>query len=396
MGALSLTHWGSIWLKVMKRVLCIGTCSKPQQSRCTGQSVMFDGMVHYFSQEGMAVDVLDISTKIMIKGAFFRALDYFLIICKLFFLLCKREFNFAYIISSQSRRGFFRDNVMISMCRKFNIPVIAHQYGANYRQLTDRLGERGMSRLKKMLGSVKAIIVEGDYMKTQFSFLPDYMSKVHVVPNGLPIEGEERARRPKEYRASLPFYLLYLSNLIWSKGYFDVLRAVDILINRENLNVKCIFAGRFMSSIDDERSGISNKKDFDEFIERHQIADSVEYYQGLYGKEKDAAFSKANSFVLPTYYINEGQPVSVIEAMAYGCVPIVTNYRHIPMMVNEQNGCFVSPKNPESLVSEVKSLINNPDIYAAKSRQSIIDYKHKFTFDVYVSKVMNCVDSVIK
>ena len=150
-----------------------------------------------------------------------------------------------------------------------------------------------------------------------------------------------------------------------------------------------------MSASDDEYPGVSNKKDFDDFISAKQLSKQVKYFPGLYGNEKDLYFSESNVFLLPSYYINEGQPVSIIEAMAYGCVPIVTEYRHIPMMVNSENGCFVPPKSPEAICDTVMRLMDDPNIYHKKSIKCIEDYTNKFKFDVFVSKVMNVFNTVI-
>ena len=274
------------------------------------------------------------------------------------------------------------------------MPVIAHQYGANYQQLLNAIDDRGLTKLKRMLGYVRSIIVEGNYMKEQFSFLDDYKEKVVVIPNGLPIQGNYTLMA-KQYDGVSQFVLFYLSNLIWSKGYFDLLKAVDVLVNKDHKNIKCVFAGRFMSAADDEYPGVSNKSDFDKYVKDHHLIDFVEYYPGLYGEEKDSFFSKANVFILPTYYINEGQPVSIIEAMAYGCVPIVTDFRHIPMMINENNGCFVRPRNPEDIASTINNLMLHTDEYAAKSRQCIDDYKEKFVFSKYASRVFSVLESTL-
>ena len=375
------------------KYLCIGTCSQPKKNRFTGQSVMFDGMVSYLQKDGSNVDIVDISPKIHGKGVIIRSLDYVIILTELLLKLLRSHYNIAYIISSQSRNGFLRDYAMITLCRWFKIPVITHQYGANYHQLLDVLDKKGLKRLSNMLSYVSSIIVEGDYMKEQFSFLPNYIEKVKVIPNGLPVVGKQ-ALKPKLYDGKQPFMLFYLSNLIWSKGYFDVLKAVDIVVNKEQLDVNCVFAGRFMASHDDEKPGISNKEDFDKFVRDHSLTERVKYYPGLYGDEKDKYFSDANVFLLPTYYINEGQPVSIVEAMAYGCVPLVTEYRHIPMMINEQNGCFVRPKDAEDIARNVKYLMEHPGEYAAKSEQCISDYQQKFRFEVYASKVIECINDV--
>ena len=140
---------------------------------------------------------------------------------------------------------------------------------------------------------------------------------------------------------------------------------------------------------------LSSKGDFDKFVTEHSLNDRIEYYPGLYGDEKDRYFQEANVFLLPSYYINEGQPVSIIEAMAYGCVPVVTNYRHIPMMVDNSNGFYVKPKSPEDIAEKVKYLILHPEEYADKSQKAIKDYQQKFKFEVFATRVIDCMNNVI-
>lgn len=378
----------------MHKIFCIGTKSDIAHNKFTGQSVMFDGIVGKLLKDGNKVTIIDISSRFNSKSVLLRSLDYAIVILKVFSSLLSTRYNICYITTAQSKRGFIRDYAMVTMLRWFNVPVVAHQYGANYHQLTDALSDNGMKKLKRMLEYISVIIVEGGHMKEQYSFLEGYEKKVIVIPNGLPTVGKS-ALTPKTYIGDKPFVMYYLSNLIWSKGYFDVLQAVDILVNKEERNVKCVFAGKFMASPDDERPGISNKEDFDKFIEDHHLADVVSYYSGMYGEQKDEMFAKANVFLLPTYYINEGQPVSIIEAMAYGCVPIVTRYRHIPMMVTEENGCFVEAKRPEQIAKAVEELMDNPGKYAEKSANSIKDYKEKFTFEEYASQVLKCMNEVV-
>ena len=231
-------------------------------------------------------------------------------------------------------------------------------------------------------------------MKNQYSFLEGYVKKVKKIPNGLPTVGKS-ALQAKHYTQDEPFRMYYLSNLIWSKGYFDVLQSVDLLVNKYKKKIECVFAGKFMASTDDEKPGISNKEDFDNYVQMHGLGDIVSYYPGMYGTEKDETFATSNVFLLPTYYINEGQPVSIIEAMAYGCVPIVTEYRHIPMMVTKENGCFVEPKNPEQIAETVVRLMEHPNEYAVLSQASIRDYKDKFTFDKYASQVLECMNEAV-
>lgn len=373
----------------MYRILAIGTPCNVEKNIFTGQSTMFDGIVKFAKEDNNIVDVVDISTKLGF-GKVGRIFDYIgiliHIVCKCIF----SNYDIVYITTSQSKFGFYRDYAMIHICKFFHKKVITHQYGGNYKQMLKAMNSKDLGRLKKMIDYVSAIIVEGDYMKEQFAYFNGYKSKVIVIPNGLPIEGLNIGHS-KMIEPNKPFRLFYLSNLIYSKGYFDVLKAVNLLVNKYHKNIECVFAGKFMPAADDKYSGISNKYDFDKYVRENNLTDNVEYYSGVYGAEKDINFLKSNVFVLPTYYINEGQPVSIIEAMAYGCVPIVTEYRHIPMMINNSNGCFVEAESPESICEVILQLLDNPNVYEKKSSQAITDYMEKFKFEIYALKVMNVI-----
>lgn len=375
------------------KVLLVGTRSDAVKNRFTGQSVLFDGILESTKNYGYDTVVLDISSRLG-NHTIYRIMDYFVILLKFISLLCAGKFCLVYLVSSQSKRGFYRDFCMVLLCRLFRVKIITHQYGANYNQMLDSMTEIELYFLKHMISYISNIIVEGEYMKMQFSFYEGYNDKVLVIPNGLPNEGENIGIA-KTYCKDEPFTLLYLSNLIYSKGYFDVLKAVEHLVNYHKLNVKCIFAGQFMGATDDVYSNISNKANFDNYIMEHNLSEYVKYFPGLYGKEKDYYFYKSKAFILPTYYINEGQPVSILEAMSYGCVPIVTKFRHIPMMVNDENGCFVDSASPESICSAVITLMNSPEVYNGKSIRAIDDYMRKYKFDIFSSKVLNIMNKII-
>lgn len=372
----------------MKKILLIGIQSDVANKVFTGQSVMFDAAIEIFRKK------YDVKVLNIIEKTRSRVIDYAFFVVKMLTLCIFNKFSLCYIQASQSKRGFYRDYIFILICRYFRIRVVTHQYGANYYQLLEDLSIKEKKHLVAMLDYVSKIIVEGICMKEQFSFYNNYDKKVVVIPNCLPIEGKH-CMIPKKYDESKPFVLLYLSNMIYTKGYFDVLKAVDMLVNRERMNVRCIFSGRFMRSSDDSRIKENSQESFEEYIKVHNLGNRILYFKGLYGDDKDYYFNLANAFILPTYYINEGQPISIIEAMAYGCVPIVTNYRHIPMMVDNKNGCFVQPKSPESICSTIKFLMNNPKDYESKSFASVEDYKSKFRFEIFSSKLLAEIKDII-
>src|SRR5690606_19281962 len=287
--------------------------------------------------------------------------------------------------------GFLRDYIFIRVAYLFGKKVIAHQFGANYSKFYSSQSQKVQEMIKNTFRKVECIIVEGDFTKQQFSFLPNYHNKVISIPNGLPEKIDMAAMIPKQIKKEEPVKLFYLSNLIEGKGYWDVLEAINILVNEYNHNVTAVFAGRILEDGEDEmfKSATEAKKSFFNFIKTNRLEGKVTYTEGLYGYEKARQFSENHLFLLPSYYINEGQPVSVLEALAYGCVPIVTKYRLIPTMVKPDNGFFVEPKSPVQIADAVRNMINDPDEYHKKSREAISFYKKNFTADKYVEKLVN-------
>lgn len=165
---------------------------------------------------------------------------------------------------------------------------------------------------------------------------------------------------------------------------------MDLLVNKYNRNVHCTFCGRFMKSIDDPScDDIDFKTQFFDFIKKHKLDAFVEYHEGVYGEEKSAIYNRSHAFVLPSYYFVEGQPISILEVMAHGIVPIVTKYRHIPMMVNNNCGFFVNPQSPEQITDAVMGMMDNNLLYTEKSKNCINYYNENFKFEVFGNRLYN-------
>lgn len=362
-----------------------------------GQSMMFQLMVDALLENKIEFKVIDIgistfkSKEDRISGRFTinKSLNYIPLLLKYFFVVLKLKKSSIYITTAQSKVGFIRDYFFINFAKFFGNKVIAHQFGSNYAEFYASQTPFFKSKIKKTLQKTDIIVVEGEFTKSQFDFLPNYHNKVLVLQNGLP-QKVESTLKPKTLSPE-KIELIYLSNLIESKGYWDVLEAVNILVNKFKINVEIVFSGKFLESSDDKKfnNAIEAKKAFFEYIEEYNLQSNIIYFEGLYGEEKARHFAKANFFLLPSYYINEGQPVSVLEALAYGCVPIVTKYRLIPDMVNENNGFFVNPNSPIEIANIIKNISVLPDVYNKHSEAAIDFYLENFTANKYTSKLIS-------
>lgn len=380
------------------KIIAVGPTTQ-NNTVVNGQSMMFQLLVDEVHHRNIKTIVVDIGLSVFkdkgnrVSGKFsiVKAIDYILILIKFFFILLFNQKQTVYVTTAQSKVGFVRDYFIIRFARLFGSKIIAHQFGANYGGFYNSQSEFLKKKIKNTLAKADKIVVEGDYTKNQFSFLPDYETKVYSLPNGLPEKIDSSKIQAKKITADEPIRMFYLSNMIETKGFWDVLEAVNILINVEKINIEAVFSGKFLDSVDDEKFSNAEeaRKAFFDYIEKNNLEKKVTHLEGLYGANKSEEFKKSHFFLLPSYYINEGQPVSVLEALAYGCVPIVTEYRLIPMMVNKDNGFFVNPKSPQEIATIIKGLSNNPELYNKYSQSAIDYYLDNFTADKYTERLIS-------
>jgi len=288
----------------------------------------------------------------------------------------------VYLAISQSRAGFVRDCALIHSARLFGHRVVLHLRGGNYDRFYAAQPRPLRALVRATLRRADRILVLGERLRAGFSFEPAVAGRIAVVPNGFPEADEPRAA-PKTLPPGGPVRLLYLSNLVETKGWLDVLAAVRVLRDRLGADaVRCDFHGAFMVSRDDARvrNAAHGRALFEAFVAEHGLQGVVRWHGQTTGAAKRAALEEAHVFLLPTGYENEGQPVSIIEAMAYGCVVVSTDFRAIPELVDDGvTGLLVPYGNPEAIAAAVEGLARDPARFAAMSRAALERFHARFT-----------------
>lgn len=76
-------------------------------------------------------------------------------------------------------------------------------------------------------------------------------------------------------------------------------------------------------------------------------------------EELSGIMAETDIFVMSS--VLEGQPLGVVEAMAYGCPIVTTSVGGIPELIQDGvNGLLCSSRNPECLAEKIKTLIADP------------------------------------
>jgi glycosyltransferase involved in cell wall biosynthesis len=233
------------------------------------------------------------------------------------------------------------------------------------------------------LRNVSVVIVLGECLKYIFKgFVPE--RRIFVVANGVQDTFDKTFIKSSDNS----FNILFLSNLIRTKGVFEVLKVVSTIASFKN-NIKFIFAGEWEDR-EEEREAI-------EFAKKNNITPYVDFVGKVEGTTKRKLLEQANLFVLPTFYPFEGQPITILEAMAAGLPVISTNRGAITeTIIDGENGFLVKDRNSAQLVERIISLISNPDLCKEMGRRSRQAYLKSYTKDIFINNLYNVLLETVK
>ena len=248
-----------------------------------------------------------------------------------------------YFTISQTKGGNLRDLVIIKLLQLRHKKCLIHLHGGYYRTLVDK----DMSFLQRKINyntisKVDGAIVLGPSLRWIFEgMIPD--EKIYTIANCVDdrylMSDEEFHSKTDSLENSPVKHVLYLSNFIRSKGYREVLEMARLEKERVDAGGKQVFlfdfAGKFFDKVEE--------KYFNDYIKANRLEDYITYHGVVDGDRKQDLLIQCNFFVLLTRYPNEGQPISILEAMGNGTVIVTTNHAGIPDIVkNGINGIVIS------------------------------------------------------
>jgi len=339
------------------KVLILGACPPPY----TGQSISLEKLKSSLLEDNdFVVKHVDFAPKKKHTTGrlnYTRVYETVMIILKYFWYLIAFKPNIIYLTKGSSKWGFIRDYTFQILQKLFSPKTrfIVHLKGGNYDAFHGRSSRTLQYFILDFLKKCHTIIVLGPSLIKMYDFCPSLSNKIKVVYNALP-QDNKLSFLQKENDI---IHVTYLSNMILSKGYIDILHASEKM---KELKIHFHFAGEFMLSPDDEQSGsiIERKEEFLGFIKSHKLTDTVTYHGVVIGSEKNKLLELSDIFILPSYYHVEGQPISIIEAMSCCNAIVTTKYRSIPDIVSEGlNSIFVKEKSSEDIVSALTEFYHN-------------------------------------
>lgn len=379
----------SIYKRKLKPSLLVGFTSR---KNITGLALAFDLLIAGFEKQSIPYRLVDFGNLGLAKQAGVFNIKRVFKTLLLLSDFCKKLLGTqgVYILVASSKFGFIRDAFMIWMSCLFNRHLVLHLNGGGYKGFFENQPVWFQRFITKTISQADKIIVLGERLRNQFAFVHDKEEKICIVPNGLPLNLHPASSiQAKKISLDSPIYLLYLSNLIESKGYLVLLEACKILYHEKGLPIKCNFCGQFTSTINDKsKNSKEAKSHFNNLIAQWNLEQVVQYRGIVQGKEKEQLLNQSHMLILPTTYPWEGQPICIIEAMAYGTPVIATPHRGIPEeVINGYNG-FLSEATPKQIANAIERLCQNPTRYQQFSKHALKHFATHFTAESYTDRLI--------
>ena len=228
------------------------------------------------------------------------------------------------------------------------------------------------------------MIVLGNSLQSLFDGLMP-SERLSVVPNGIDLSLTDSTKPVSEKNNLI---VLFLSNLIETKGFKDVLFSAGKVLKSYS-EVRYVFAGDWRKSQD--------KIECEKYIEKENIQENVEFKGIVTGQEKIKLLQEANIFVFPTYYPMEGHPWAIVEAMAAGLPIITTDQGCIKeSVIDGENGFIIPKKNPDAIANKILKLIHDPELRKRMGLKSRELYHAKFTGEHFVQNMIDTISLALK
>lgn len=244
-----------------------------------------------------------------------------------------------YITPGQTFYGILKYGFFIILGSIFRKELILHVHG-------NHLGEeyKSLNGIKKyifycLVSRFSKGIVLSDSLKHNLTPFIDQGS-IFCLPNF----AQDYLYEEDKNLVNGELRIFYLSNLMKEKGIICLLKALK---NLEKYNI--IYKAKIAGNIDEKFSK--------EILQLLNELENTKYVGVVNGEAKKNLLKWGNIFVLPTFYKMEGQPISIIEAMATKNVVVTTNHAGILDIFKDKVNGYLVKKNSIKSIQDILTYI---------------------------------------
>lgn len=288
--------------------------------------------------------------------------------------------DLVYVTPNAAGGAFYKDFMVVNMLKRMGCRVLCHYHNKGVRRRQIHSFDDQLYR--SFFKDIKVLLIVPQLYDDMKKYLR--IRDTYFCPNGIPelLSTEIEAKRNNEVPE-----ILYLSNLLISKGIIDLLDAL-YLLRGEGYKFHCTVVGAEAAAMNGEL--------LKEEIDSRHLQNMVEYVGPKYGKDKDSYLRNADMLAFPSYYPKETFGLVNLEAMEYKLPVISTNEGGIPYVVKDgETGLICPSRNPIALSQALAKLIENPELRIAMGEAGYKFFKSEFTIDKFIDRLINVFNRVL-
>ncbi|MGL5779366.1 glycosyltransferase family 4 protein [Cetobacterium sp.] len=361
----------------MKKILMIGPFPGSLNGQTIANQTAYEGLKASHNIDRINTlkenDFTDKSTQgKFILSKFFRIMKEILSEIK---QIVEENYDVVYMTSGQSFLGFMRFSPYMLACIIKKIPYYNHIHGGHFRKMYNSQSSFKQKLLNFFIKKSTGMIVLGNSLRSMFEgIMPE--DKIYVCENGVQDDvvatEDEIKEKIERYKNDTKKRVLYLSNLMEEKGILDLLKASEKFNDDE---IEFNLAGAIEPSIKDK---------VEDYLRKYP--NKIKYHGMVRGEQKKKLLLENYVFILPTYYSNEGQPISILEAYATGCAVItdesIGGIKDI--FQNNINGISIRNRDDEDISSKIKNISESE--FFQKNYEEV---KQKYKKIFFIKKIEN-------
>lgn len=275
-------------------------------------------------------------------------------------------------IHMASRRSTFRKLKYLNIAKKYGKKVIMHIHGGGFSNFFENASDKQKKYIVESLNKADYIITLTEEWEMYFKKILKTNNNITRVYNGVLV--------PENFEKKYNSSILFLGRICKNKGIYDLISAIK--------RVKEIYPDVTLNI-----GGSGEEEQLTKAIEDNDLQSNIILHGWVNNKEKEKLLIENSIFILPSYF--EALPMTLLEAMSYKCIPIVSNVGALPNVVGN-DGFIIEAGNIESISDAIIKVLSDVKGYqniASNGREKI---KEKYDIEVHISKINDLYNKVMR
>ncbi len=290
--------------------------------------------------------------------------------------LAKGRYDACYLAITCHGKGFIKDFPFIMLCKAFCKKIILHQHN---KGMSGDIGRFPYRNLIPHAYKDASVILLSERLYQDISTVVE-KKDVFICPNG--INAPSQAVR-SEHKGKVR--ILFLSNLIASKGILTLLDALKLLDGR-GVEFHCDIAGNPSKNLSKEQLICK--------IDSLCLSGHIKYHGAVFGDVKESLLHQADMLALPTE--NECFPLVVLEAMSHSLPVVTTDEGGIPDMIHDGvEGLICNKRDSNSLADALQKLIEDEGMRESMGAAGREAFMEKFTTDRFEARLAEILSTLV-